>query len=625
MAKAPGVIETFKRLWPYLRRYRRRAVLVVLLGAVAAIGSKANLVLLKPLVNLLFPAQQAESTAELSALDKFDAWLTGLMEGINLFGWSNQVTTVVIISGILLVSALVFAILQFFFLRLSRMLGVWMVTDLRQDLAVHVLGLDLSYHSKRRLGDLMSRLTSDVGTSLRVMLLVVEELVQEPFNILGAFLLAWMAAPEATLGMLIFLPILALPVLKLGPKVRRRSAKSQARLGDATHAMMQMFSGIREVKVFGMLEREAEEYRASNRAFVAQTEKMVRTQAMSLAMTNFFSFGGIGLVVGAIALLNQFTPLFRDVGSMTTFFAAVAVMFNSVKRLAKSWSIVYTSMGATERVFEVFDLKSAVVDSPNARPFSGFNSTIRFNQLSFDYENETAAEGEQIAVNQALKGIDFEVTKGQTVAIVGASGAGKSTLLDLIARFFDPTDGAIEVDGVDLRELKLDDWLKHLAVVSQRPFLFQSSLRENVRYGCPDSSDEQVEAACSAAFLDDFIATLPHGLDTEVGEAGARLSGGEAQRVTIARALLKNADVLLLDEATSALDSESERRVQQALEGLMEGRTTFVIAHRLSTVLSADAIFVLDAGRLVESGTHHQLLATGGTYAKLWELQTRDD
>jgi len=558
----------------------------------------------------------------LSGLDKFDAWLSEVLQGVSVFGTNQTVSTVLVISATLLLSALLFASIQFFFLRLSRMLGVWMVTDLRQDLAAHVLDLDLSYHSKRRLGDLMSRLTSDVGTSLRVMLLVVEELVQEPFNVLGGFFMAYLAAPKATLGMLIFLPILALPVIKLGPKVRRRSAKSQARLGDATQTMMQMFSGIREVKVFGMEQREVDEYRKTNQNFVKQTDKMVKTQAMSLAMTNFFSFGGIGLVVGAIALLNQFTPLFKDAGSMMAFFAAVAVMFNSVKRLTKAASIVYTSMGATQRVFEVFDLQPEIGDGPNPRNFSGLQSGIEFRDLNFSYANGKTANNSENEL--AIKDLNLSVAKGQTVALVGASGAGKSTLLDLVARFFDPQAGVIEVDGIDLRELKLADWLKNIAVVSQRPFLFQTSLRENVRYGRPEASDAEIEAACRAAFLDDFIDALPQGLDTEIGEAGSRLSGGQAQRVTIARAILKNADVLLLDEATSSLDSESERRVQKALEALMEGRTTIVIAHRLSTVLSADRIYVLDEGRLVEAGTHEELLAEQGAYAKLWAIQTND-
>ena len=598
---------------PYLRRYRRQAFLTVVLGAVAALGSKANLAFLTPLVNRLFPEARSE-TAELSTLKGFELWLDERLSGLTLFGLGEAASAVAMIGGCLLVSAAVFSLIQFVFLRLSRMLGVWMVADLRQDLAAHVLKLGMRYHSGRRLGDLLSRLTADVSTSLRLLTLVVEELVQEPFNIIGAFLMAWFAAPMATLGMLVFLPILALPVLLLGPKVRKRSQKSLAKLGDTTQAMTQMFSGIRVVKAFRMEEREADEFRRVNQEFVHQTDRMVKAQATSLSITNFLAQGGIGVAIGLIALANAWLDgsLFADVGSMITFFAATGFLFTSVKRLTKAVSIIYSSMGATERVFEVLDLEPEIHETGAERPFGGLQGEIRFEGVGFDYGTGDGP---------ALHDISFTVRRGERVALVGSSGAGKSTLLDLVARFYDPTEGRILVDGVDLRELRVADWLDRLAIVGQQPFLFQTSLRENVRYGRPEAAPEEVERACAAANLGDFVAGLPQGLDTPAGEAGTRLSGGQAQRVTIARAILRDADVLLLDEATSALDSESERRVQLALENLVAGRTSFAIAHRLSTIRNADRILVMEHGRIVEDGDHDALVAAGGAYAKMWQLQ----
>ncbi len=598
---------------PYLRRYRRQAFLTVVLGAVAALGSKANLAFLTPLVNRLFPEARSE-TAELSTLKGFELWLDERLSGFTLFGLGEAASAVAMIGGCLLVSAAVFSLIQFVFLRLSRMLGVWMVADLRQDLAAHVLKLGMRYHSGRRLGDLLSRLTADVSTSLRLLTLVVEELVQEPFNIIGAFLMAWFAAPMATLGMLVFLPALALPVLLLGPKVRKRSQKSLAKLGDTTQTMTQMFSGIRVVKAFRMEEREADEFRRVNQEFVHQTDRMVKAQATSLSITNFLAQGGIGVAIGLIALANAWLDgsLFADVGSMITFFAATGFLFTSVKRLTKAVSIIYSSMGATERVFEVLDLEPEIRETGAERPFGGLQGEIRFEGVGFDYGTGDGP---------ALHDISFTVRRGERVALVGSSGAGKSTLLDLVARFYDPTEGRILVDGVDLRELRVADWLDRLAIVGQQPFLFQTSLRENVRYGRPEAAPEEVERACAAANLGDFVAGLPQGLDTPAGEAGTRLSGGQAQRVTIARAILRDADVLLLDEATSALDSESERRVQLALENLVAGRTSFAIAHRLSTIRNADRILVMEHGRIVEDGDHDTLVAAGGAYAKMWQLQ----
>jgi len=613
LSKQTDTKTTLRRLLPYLKKYKAQAVAIVLLGALSAVGSKITIVLLKPLMSLLFQ-ESAEDLSD-SVLDVFvreslDPWL----QQLDWFGWGVQVSSAVALMGSMVVVGLIFSATYYFFLMFSRMLGFRMITDLRQDLAEHVMSLDMRYHSGRSMGDLLSRITNDVGMSLRVLSILVEELIQDPFHIIALLFVSWAAAPAATLGMLLFLPLLAWPVLKLGPKVRNRSRLSQQSLGDTTHSLMQMLSGIRVVKSFRAEAREAKRYRAANDEFLHQTKRMVRAQALTLGISSFLSQGGIGLIFGLMVLASAlFTPLFSSASSMMIFLVAMGSLFAHVKRVTRAISIVYSSSGAAIRVFDVLDMKPEVVDAAQAAACPILSDGITFDEVVFDYG---------VGEGPAVQGVSFEVKRGERIAFVGASGSGKSTLLDLVARFYDPTEGRVCVDGQDLCNVHRPDWLDQLAVVQQSPFLFQTTLRENIRYGRPEASDEEVLQAVKRAQLAEFVKELPEGLDTLVGDDGARLSGGQAQRVTIARALLKDAEVLLLDEATSALDSESEKRVQEALEQLMQGRTVFCIAHRLSTIRGADRILVLDHGRIVEEGSHDALLSLGGNYAQLWALQS---
>ena len=582
-------------------------------------GGRATLLFFKPLTDRLGLGEATGQDDTASMLERFtsetmEPWLATFTD----WGLPEGVSQVIVMLLMMSALALVISVIQYCFLRMARMLSVRMVTDLRIDLADHVMKLGMGFHSDRRLGDLLSRLTVDVAASLRVLSVLLEEIVQSPVAILASLFVAWAAEPTATVGMLILIPVIALPIAKIGPRIRRRAKKSQDSLGDTTQRLTQMLSGIRVVKAFRMEQQEVANFRHANDEFVHETGRMIHAQATSLAVTAFFANGGIGLVLGLLVILHLTLvasgqgAIFSGAGTMVVFLTSIGMLMAYVKRLTRAFAAIYGSLGSIDRVFEVFALDADADDKPNAIAFHGLKQGMRFEDMGFTYPD---AEG------PALSDVQLDVARGERIALVGLSGAGKSTILDLVARFYEATEGKILVDGVDLRDLRKSDWMDHLAVVQQQPFLFQASIRDNIRYGSLDASEEDILAACKAANLSETLAHLPDGLDTQVGDSGARLSGGQAQRVTIARALLKDADVLLLDEATSALDSESERKVQEALENLMEGRTTFVIAHRLGTIRSADKILVLESGRIIESGTHDDLIAKNGSYAKMWALQ----
>jgi ABC-type multidrug transport system fused ATPase/permease subunit len=613
LSKFSSIREVWGRIGPYLGRYRTTVFLTIGLGAVAAVGNRLTLVLVKPLTGLLFPDSSGKES--LAFLDRLSTeHVNPFLEQLQLFGMGPKGSAVFFLVSVMIGSAMVFFGIQYAFLRISRMLGVRMVADLRQDLADHLLKLDIRYHSGRRMGDLVSRMTADVAASLRLLSLVVEELVQDPFHILASFILAWVAAPEATLGMFLFIPLLAWPVVKLGPRVKRRSKRSQETLGDTTQSLLQMLSGIRVVKAFRMESRKSDEFRKANQEFVYETGRLVRVQAFYNSSSAFLASVGVGGILGAlVALQLSGVQVFSGPDSMMVFFLAIGTMLASSKRLARGVSNAMASLGAAQRVMDIFDLQSEIQEAADAKNYEGLQNQITFQKVHFDYG---------VGEGPAVDGVTFSIQKGQRVALVGASGSGKSTLLDLLARFYDPTSGALEVDGQDLKQLKSEDWLDHLAIVSQTPFLFQATLGENIRDARPSATDAEILQALEAADLGKFVSSLPEGLETPMGEAGTRLSGGQAQRVTIARAILKGADLLLLDEATSALDSKAERQVQGALDRLMKHSTVLVIAHRLSTIQSCDRIIVLDQGKIVEDGTHLELLNKGGHYANLWALQS---
>ena len=614
---------TFQLLRPHAQRHVGAFALLLLLGAITAFAQRSIVMFIAPGVDVLFPKEASTAAAPAPSVNAFVDFGRGLARHARewLVGDpstdAGKIQALERIALALLAVAVVASVSQYLFLVISRRVAISMVVDLRTRIARHLMGLSMAYHGRRHFGDLLSRLSSDTTTTLNVLNQSLKELVQEPLLGGAALVFAGIIAPIPTLFVTLGLVVIAIPVARQARKVRKGSTKSLTSLGSSVQALSQMFMGIRAVKAFRAEERELEGYAEINRSYVRTTMKLVRAQALSQASTMLLSFAGMAglvLVVGWLRLGKGGT--FNDEKELAMFFVYVSAMYASLKDVVRAITLVQESVGASERIQALLDERTDVIERPHARTIRGIGSGVRFEGVSFAYPG---GDG------NAIVDFDLHLRPGETVALVGPSGGGKSTVVDLLARFIDPVSGRVNVDGLDLRDLTLDSWTAQYAMVGQTPFLFHTSIGENIKYGKPGASQEEIEGAARAAGIHDFIASLPDGYATNVADAGSRLSGGQRQRITIARAFLKGAPLLLLDEATSALDTESEKVVQAALERLMSQRTVLVIAHRLSTVRRADRIAVLDRGRLVEIGTHEELLARNGLYAKLHAMQFQDE
>ena len=490
--------------------------------------------------------------------------------------------------------------------------GQRVVFDVRSRLFRHILGQSAGFFARRTSGQLMSRVTNDVGQVQQAVSETIGDLIRESLALLGyAFLLFWYDARLAIVC-LTGTPLVLYPLVRLGQRVRRTTRRSQEALEDLSHITAEAFTGHRIVKAFGAEGHEAERFdRAAWRLY--RTNLKIASTVSSLPPIMEF-VGGLAVVAALWYGSREIARGELTTGDFAGFLFAAFMMYTPIKKLSRVNATLNQAIAASERIFEMLDIHSEVLDRPTARPLAPLAREVEFRNVGFQYHDGDA--------RQILKSVSFTVKAGQAVALVGASGAGKTTLVNLVPRFFDVTAGAILIDGVDIRDVTLRSLRAQVGMVTQDTVLFDDTIAHNIAYGSPHASDEEIESAARAAHAHEFIGHLPLGYETRIGERGQRLSGGQRQRLAIARALLKNPPILILDEATSALDTESERLVQDALARLMQNRTSFVIAHRLSTARRADFIIVLDRGRIVETGRHDDLVSRpGGAYAKLHTLQ----
>jgi len=565
----------------FMRPHTKRLALAAVLMGVAAASTASRAWLMQPVLDRIFVARDGSLLWLLAG----GALALAVVKGLCDYGCAVLMTRV----------------------------GQRIIADVQKALFARLMRADLAYFHANPTGTLISRFTSDAVLLRSAAANVLGGMGRDAVTVV--FLVAVMFYQDWLLALVSFFvfPLAIHPIIGIGRRIRRVSANTQAEIGQLTTLLNQTFQGARHVKAYGM--EGYEERRASGlfERLFALVDRAGRTRSRASPMME--TLGGAAIAVVILYGGHQVISGARTPGALFSFITALLLAYQPLKSLANLNASLQEGLAAAERVFEVLDVEPTIRDMPGARPLHVSGGEIRFEEVCFGYTPGA----------MALDGVSLTVPAGRTVALVGPSGAGKSTILNLIPRFFDVDEGSIRIDGQDVRLVTLASLRGAIALVAQEVSLFDDTVHANVAYGRFGASSTEIEAAARAAGVDEFIRKLPQGYDTLVGEHGVRLSGGQRQRVAIARAMLKDAPILLLDEATSALDSESERQVQAALRALMRGRTTLVIAHRLSTVQGADLICVVDRGRVVEIGRHADLLAREGLYARLHAMQFAEE
>jgi subfamily B ATP-binding cassette protein MsbA len=514
------------------------------------------------------------------------------------------------VSVAIIISVFISNVFRYFSQRIMENLRIRTLKNLRKSVFNNVMNLHLGYFNDQRKGDIISKIASDVQVVQFSVTSTLQVVFKEPLQLIAYMVMLLIISVKLTSFAILVIPVSAYVISRIVKKLKRQATEAQQVFGNMISYLDEALSGIRIIKAFNATQFIKDRFNDENTKYSKISRRMVRRQQLGSPVSEFL---GVSMVA-VILLYGGHLVLSPDGGLEATEFIAYIALFSQVMRPAKaltdSFSNINSGIAAGERVLELIDHKSDIQDAPDALPISDFQDAIKFENVHFAYTQEPV-----------LEGINLNIKKGQTVALVGPSGSGKSTMMDLITRFIDVTAGRVLFDGKDVRTLKMDDVRSLIGLVDQEAVLFNDSVYNNIAFGLEDVPMEKVINAAKIANAHDFIAALDEGYHTVIGDRGSKLSGGQRQRICIARAILKNPPILLLDEATSALDTESERLVQDALNKLMQNRTTVIIAHRLSTVKHADVICVLEDGKIIESGNHQELLMQQGLYRKLIDMQ----
>jgi subfamily B ATP-binding cassette protein MsbA len=594
------LMKDYRRLFSFARPYKWELILSGIFMAIVTFFDVFRLSAIVPIIDRVFTNKTIIVTS-----GKFPHFIENILNKLNALSPLQVLYALLIVMPIALVIRAVFEFLQSY---IMSDVGQKVIRDARDMVYDKLQVLSLDYFTQKRSGELVSRITNDVKLIENAVSYAITDLIYHSFQVISFTVLTFVLNWRLAFMSIVVLPMVAVPMILVGKALRKLSKRSQEKMADINSLLVETFIGVRIVRAFCAELREITKFKKQNHDYYRIAMKSIKrmlllgivTEMIGVAMVLFIIFySGRQVMSGQLSF-----------GAFALFMAALLSLIRPFKKLSQVNSIMQQAMAASTRIYEVLDSQSSVKERLGAGELKDFRQSVNFENVYSSYGNQ-----------EILKNINLEIKKGSILAIVGPSGAGKTTLVDLVPRFYDPKKGRVIIDGTDIKEVTFSSLRRQIGIVTQETILFNDTIRGNIAYGKPDATQKEIEEAAGLAHAHEFINSMPLGYDTVIGDRGTRLSGGERQRLAIARALLKNPPILILDEATSQLDSESERLVQEALDRLIKGRTVFVIAHRLSTVRSADKIIVLNEGVLIEEGSHEELLKKDGLYRKLYSIQ----